>query len=219
MTVPRRQRPRPQWHVGKIRIVPSKGETRDPKAGREENATLERRNLPPLFIRGKVDVVTLGQAHRKLSKSFSILKHKAMPGAIIHLQISTFSQPGSVLGTWEAKTCEPLLQPQEIPVQRMVGRVSIWFPHQMETTMRCGGGKERGRNDLLLPSLWGKDNPSEPVDAAAALPSWPILPQASCRTTASASLREEGQGHWAGWRCCFPLCLIHNAPEKHFADM
>lgn len=74
----RRQRPWPRWHTGKIRIVPSEGETRDPKVGQEKNATLERRNFSPLVIRGKVDVVTLGQGHRKLGKSFSILKHKAM---------------------------------------------------------------------------------------------------------------------------------------------
>lgn len=80
--------------------------------------------------------------------------------------------------------------------------------------MRCGGGKERGRNDLPLLSLWGKDNPSEPVGAAAALPSWPILPQASCRTTASASLRE-GQGHTGPAGDAVFLFVLHTMPQKN----
>lgn len=80
-----------------------------------------------------------------------------------------------------------------------------------------GGGTEEGVTCPLF-FLGKRQIPQRPVEAAGAQSSRPILPQASCWTTASASPKE-GQGPWAGWRGCFPLCFTHNAPEKHFADM
>ena len=59
-------------------------EGRDAKVGQEGNAKLERRDISPLFIKWKVDAITLGQSCRKLSKSFSILMGKAIPGTTTH---------------------------------------------------------------------------------------------------------------------------------------
>lgn len=102
----------------------------------------------------------------------------------------------------------------EDPVLGDGRRVSLWFPHQMEAIMGYSGGKQRGRNDLPSFSLGKGQIPQEPVEAAGALPSWPSLPQASGRTTASASPKDE-QGPW--WlEMLFSSLFYIQCPRKTF---
>lgn len=120
LTVPGQQRPWPQRHKEKIRVMPSDDDKKDPKVGREENAKLGRRNISLLFIKGQWMLQHWGRRAEN-AKSFSIPKGKTIPSASVHLRISTFNPPGSELGTWEAKICEPLFQPQKILVWGMAG--------------------------------------------------------------------------------------------------
>lgn len=129
-------------------------------------------------------------------------------GAAIHLRISTVKHPRSVLGMWEAEMSEPLLQPQE--------KVSIQLPHQLGGTVRCGGRKERGRNDLLLPSLWGQGNSLRGRGGLGALPPRPSpsprppsLPEAHCLH------HPTGEARMPGWlEMLFSPLFYTQCPRK-----
>lgn len=84
LTVPGQQRPWPQRHKEKIRVMPSDDDKKDPKVGREENVKLGRRNISLLFIKGKWMLQHWGRRAEN-AKSFSIPKGKTRPNATIHL--------------------------------------------------------------------------------------------------------------------------------------
>lgn len=91
------------------------------------------------------------------------------------------------------------------------------FPHQMEATMSCAGRTEAG---MTCPSVRSGEsvNPSEASCSSPAFQA-PILPPGPPAGPQPLPARGRGKDARAGWRCCFPLCFTHNAPEKHFPDM
>lgn len=152
-----------------------------------------------------------GAGLQKTRESFGVLNGKTVLRATLLLRTPTFNQPSSAghLGSKDEWASPPA---QESPVQ------GAGFPQERGATKRGGRRKDRGRTDVL-PLLSGeRANPSEAMEAAAALPSDPPPPPGSpCRTTASAS---EGGAQTRGWlEMLFSSLFYTQCPEKHFADI
>lgn len=97
-----------------------------------------------------------GLAENSACPSLSILKSKSMPGTTIHSSVSTFSEPGSGLGTWMQRCVSFSVPGEARPGDGENGHMA---PHQIEAHAGMGEGGKEGSDGLPLHPLWIKRTP------------------------------------------------------------